>query len=289
MRIDHHIHGIRHARCFVLLLFCLLLTACVSSPFYHPDRVSYSTPAEAGLPFERVSFVSRDGTSLSGWFIPAVGVADSRAAKGTVVHFHGNAQNMTAHWRFVGWLPAQGYNVFVFDYRGYGLSQGSPEPKGVFDDANAALDYVRTRKDVDPERLLVLGQSLGGTNAIAAVGAGNRAGIRAMVIEATFSSYSAIANDKVAGSGALVDDSYSADRYIGKLAPIPLLLIHGTQDQIIPYGHSTTLFALAQEPKTMITVEGGRHIDAFSLRHGNRYQTAVLDFYAAALAAAPAR
>src|SRR5262245_38553000 len=127
----------RAAQCAALLL---LLTGCVESYFYYPDRVAYSTPASAGLSYEEVTFNSRDGTQLSGWFIPAAG-RNARAAKGTVVHFHGNAQNISSHWEFLDWLPARAYNVFIFDYRGYGKSQGKPEQKGVFEDSVSALQY----------------------------------------------------------------------------------------------------------------------------------------------------
>ena len=209
-----------------LFFLPLSLAGCISSPFYYPDTVLYSTPASAGLKFENVEFTSADGTRLTGWFIPATEYRNPKHAKGTVVHFHGNAQNMSAHWQFVSWLPQRGFNVFVFDYRGYGKSRGTPEPKGVFEDSNAALNYVRSRKDVDPDRLVVLGQSLGGTNAIAVVGSGNSSGVKAIAIEATFYSYAAIANDKFYGAGVLVDDTYSAERYVSNLAPIPLLLVH---------------------------------------------------------------
>lgn len=264
---------------FALLFLSLLLTGCVSSPFYYPDSVLYSTPTSVGLKFENVEFTSSDGTRLTGWFIPATGYQDPKNAKGTVIHFHGNAQNISAHWQFVSWLPQRGFNVFVFDYRGYGKSQGTPDPKGVFEDSNAALNYVRSRKDVAPERLLVLGQSLGGTNAIAVVGSGNRSGVKAMAIEATFYSYASIANDKIYGAGALVDDTYSAGRYIANIAPIPLLLLHGTSDPVIPYAHSVRLFDKAREPKSMITVEGGGHIEALTSRFGTKYQEALLDFF----------
>lgn len=274
---------------WLLLLGALLLAGCgAQGLFYHPDQVLYSTPAEAGLRFDAVRFPSRDGTPLTGWFIPASGYANPRDAKGTVVHFHGNAQNMTAHWQYVAWLPRRGYNVFVFDYRGYGASQGKPDVKGVFEDANSALDYVRTRADVNPERLLVLGQSLGGTNAIAAVGSGNRAGVKAVAIEATFYSYGSIASDKVSGAGLLMNDSYSAARYVQALAPLPLLLIHGTADPVIPYAHATRLLDQAQAPKRLITVEGGGHIEALTPRFGHTYQDAVVDFFDAALGLLPA-
>src|ERR1051325_851564 len=255
-------------RFFGLALALGCLTGCVQGAFYHPDRGLYDTRARLGLKYEQVTFASQDGTRLVGWFIPARGYADPKRAKGTVVHFHGNAQNLSAHWQFVDWLPQRGFNLFVFDYRGYGASQGSPEPKGVFEDSLAALDYVRARPDVDPERLLALGQSLGGTNAIAAVGSGNRAGVRAIAIESTFFSYSAIASDKLVGAGSLVDDTYSADRFVGALAPMPLLLLHGTADAVIPYSHSERLYAKAGEPKRLVRIEGGAHAEAFTPRFG---------------------
>lgn len=266
-----------------LLILSFSLSGCVSSPFYYPDHVVYNTPANAGLKFENVVFASSDGTRLTGWFIPATGYQNPKNAKGTVVHFHGNAQNMSAHWQFVAWLPQRGFNVFVFDYRGYGASQGSPEPKGVFEDSNAALNYVRSRKDIDSERLIIIGQSLGGTNAIAVVGSGNRAGVKAIAIEATFSSYSSIANDKIPGAGALVDNTYSAENYVANLAPIPLLLVHGTSDPVVPYAHSLRLLDKAHEPKTMVTVVGGGHVEALTPRFGGKYQEALLDFFDASL------
>jgi len=272
------------ARFLGLALALAWLTGCVQGAFYHPDRVLYDTPARLGLEYEQVTFESKDGTRLVGWFIPARGYADPKRAKGTVVHFHGNAQNLSAHWQFVDWLPQRGFNLFVFDYRGYGASQGSPEPKGVFEDSLAALDYVRARPDVDPERLLVLGQSLGGTNAIAAVGSGNRAGVRAIAIESTFFSYSAIASDKLVGAGSLVDDTYSADRFVRALAPMPLLLLHGSADAVIPYSHSERLYAKAGEPKRLVRIEGGAHTEASTPRFGAVYREQLIDFFDAALA-----
>ncbi|WP_018609830.1 alpha/beta hydrolase [Uliginosibacterium gangwonense] len=270
-----------------LSFVCLPLMGCVEKAFYYPDQLAYGSPADQGLPFETVSFQSKDGTLLSGWFVPAQGFSRPQDAKGTVIHFHGNAENMSSHWLLVSWLPQRGFNVFVFDYRGYGQSHGSPEPKGVFEDANSAIDYVRQRPDIDPLRLLVFGQSLGGTNAIAAVGAGNRSGVKAVAIEATFYSYSTIANQTLPGAGLLVSDQYSAERYIAKLAPIPLLLLHGTADEVIPYDHAKMLLQQAQPPKTLITVPGGGHIEAMTARFGTTYQDALVRFFEAALADQP--
>jgi len=258
---------------------------CLDGAFYYPDRVLYDTPTRLGLNFRNVSFASSDGTRLSGWFIPAQGYDNPKDAKATIIHFHGNAQNMSSHWMFVSWLPRRGFNVFVFDYRGYGNSQGRPEPKGIFEDSHSALNYVRSLQDVDPERLIIFGQSLGGTIAIAVVGSGNRAGVKAVAIESTFYSYSSIANDKFSGAGFLVDNTYSAEKYIARIAPIPLLLIHGTSDPVIPYAHSLELFAKAREPKTLITVESGGHTEALTSRFGSKYQDALTNFFETSIAA----
>lgn len=252
------------------------------STFYFPDRTKYGSPESIGLAFEPVFFNSADGTLLSGWFLPALDAASPRDAKGTVVHMHGNSQNMTSHWEFVHWVPERGYNVFVFDYRGYGQSRGKPEPKGVFEDAVAALDYIRSRTDIDTGRLFVFGQSLGGMIAIASTGASPK-GVRAVLAEAPFHSYTQLADDRTPGEGAIIDESHSATTYVERLSPIPLLLIHGTNDKVVPYSHSEMLLAEAREPKRLVTIEGGVHLDIMTDRYGTTYQDMMIDFFERAL------
>lgn len=263
-----------------LLIATVALAGCVQSLFYQPDHILYEVPSRYGLNFEEVSFRSHDGTELTGWFIPAVGQPDPRLALGTVIHFHGNAQNLSAHWRFAEWLPKHGYNLFAFDPRGYGTSKGTPSPRGVMEDGQAAIQYVRQRADVNPHRLIVFGQSLGGNNALAAIGSGEREGICAVIIESTFASYSSIASDKVPGAGMLMNDDYSADRFIDRISPIPLLLIHGTADPVVPYSHTERLMALAKAPKQLITVPQGDHTQAFAPRFVQRYADEVFHFLA---------
>lgn len=252
------------------------------STFYFPDRTKYGSPEDVGLAFESVFFNSADGTLLSGWFLPAVGVASPREAKGTVIHMHGNAQNMTSHWEFVHWVPERGYNTFVFDYRGYGQSRGRPEPRGVFEDAVAALDYARSRSDIDNGRLFVFGQSLGGMIAIASVGASPQ-GVRAVLAEAPIHSYTQLTDDRMPGEGLIMDESFSATTHVGKLAPIPLLLIHGTHDKIVLHSHSEMLLAEAREPKRLVTVEGGVHLDIMTERYDGKYRDMMIDFFERAL------
>ncbi|HUN82536.1 MAG TPA: alpha/beta hydrolase, partial [Phycisphaerae bacterium] len=105
---------------FRLLCLCFLVTMLgCDRVFYYPDRRVHGDPAEHGLKYEDVYFAAPDGVRLHGWFFPA-----TKPATGTVLHIHGNAANVSAHYEFIRWLPAAGYNVLTFDYRGYGQSGG---------------------------------------------------------------------------------------------------------------------------------------------------------------------
>lgn len=249
--------------------------------FYYPDDEHYDSPYRAGLDFEEVYFSSADGTRLWGWFIHAKDVDSPHQAKGTVIHMHGNAQNMTAHWQLAEWVPLRGYNLFTFDYRGFGMSEGVPEPKGVFEDAVAALDYVRSRADIDVEKLFVFGQSLGGMLAIASASA-SPAGVCAVLAEAPVHSYAMSAKDKMPGMQLALDDTWCAAGRVARLAPVPLLLLHSPSDSVVNYAHSIALLEEAGHPKRLVTIEGGSHIDAMTKRHGSRYQDLMMDFFEAA-------
>ncbi len=235
--------------------------AGLDSVFYHPDHRVYTTPANNGYAFEEVTFPSADGTALNGWFIPAKG-----KALGTVIHFHGNAQNMTAHYSFVDWLPANGFNLFTFDYRGYGKSAGKPDRKGVYADSIAAVEYVKTRTDIDQSRLIVFGQSIGGATALAVMGNNDFDGIVGVATDSAFSSYKRIACDHTfllkPLAYLLIGNTLSPDKTVGNIAPIPLLIIHGTADRVAPYKHAKRLYEKAGEPKELWTVENGGHTSA---------------------------
>jgi uncharacterized protein len=256
-------------RVIIALTACVFFSGCASvdGVFYYPNKKVYRTPAGEGLAYEEVRFASSDGTKLSGWFVPAV----AAPAAGTVIHFHGNAQNMTSHYSFVSWVPHNGFNLFVFDYRGYGASEGSPDREGVIQDSAAAIKYVQARDDVDRNKIIVLGQSLGGANAIAAVGGNEFDGIVGVVVDSAFSSYEDVGKDHVWRLfkplvGWLIGDAFNPIDYVDKIAPTPLVVIHGTADSVVPYYHGPRLHARAKEPKELWTVDNGRHTDALT-RH----------------------
>ncbi len=276
---------------FNILIVVLVagLAGCGNGLFYHPDQVEYLTPENAGQKYEDVYFPSLDGTRLHGWFVPASG-----KPKATIVHFHGNAQNLSAHYPLVAWLPRHGYNVFTFDYRGYGKSEGDPGREGIHQDARAALDYIASRKDTGSPDLIILGQSLGGAVAIVAA-AEKKRNIKAIVIESTFSSYRNIAGEKaraIPGSGPvlgsapslLATSGYDPIDYVAELSPIPLLFIHGTDDRVIPIWHSQQLYDKAGEPRQFWVLNGGNHLEAFS-RYLPQMGPKLLQFLDQALAA----
>lgn len=235
--------------------------------FYYPDRNTYGSPD--GQAFEPVTFRTSDGLALHGWFFPAVGTS-----KGTVVHFHGNAGNITAHFTLISWLPDAGYNVLVFDYRGYGRSQGEVTREGTIIDGHAAVDYVLTRSDVDPERLFALGQSLGG--AVAIVVAAERPELRAVVAESAFGRYRGIAAVHarrmvlfrgVAGAlaASVISSGYDPIEFVGRLAPRPLLVVAAGRDSICPAELSRELFEAAAEPKSYWLVAEAEHLSALQV------------------------
>lgn len=190
---------------------------------------------------------------------------------------------MSAHWSLVSWLPERNFNVFMFDYRGFGKSKGRPSQAGLLDDTQSAINVVRHRSDVNPQRLVLFGQSIGGANLVSALGNGDREGIRAVILDSTFASYSSIANQMIPGSGFFMDDSYNAERFIAEVSPIPVLIIHGKADRVIPREQGERLYDLTREPKQKINLPDGEHIDAFSERHGGVYRDQMVNFILNAL------
>lgn len=226
-----------------------------------------NTPESLGLDYQPVEFAAEDGTALFGWFLPA----RRRQPFATVLFLHGNAENISTHVSSVAWMPAAGFNVLAIDYRGYGRSGGSPSLAGMQLDIDAGMRMLLQRPDVNPQRLVILGQSLGGALAIHyAAHTRHRANIRAVVIDSAFSDYREISREKFAASPltwalqwlpwVTVDNDYSPMASVKALSPIPLLFLHGDRDTIVPAAHSRRLFETAAEPKELWIVPDAGHM-----------------------------
>ncbi|UCE61132.1 MAG: alpha/beta hydrolase [Phycisphaerales bacterium] len=250
--------------------------------FYYPSREAYAHPADFDLTYESVFFDSPGTTGqsaegeaaqvrLHGWFFPA-----GAEPKGTVIHCHGNAGNITGHFQFVAWMPAWGWNVFCFDYRGFGQSEGRPSRPGSIADTHAAIEYVRSRDDVDATRLVLFGQSLGG--AIGIVASADREDLRGVAIEGAFSDYRREAGFVCRRSllfwpfapfaRFFIAPGFDAIDYVERIAPTPLLMITGSADGVCDYRQTLDLHAAAGEPKSLWVIEGGRHTAALTETDG---------------------
>jgi len=258
-------------RACIALLLAVFLAGC-TQVFFQPHRVLVTTPGQFGLEYQRMEFEAEDGTSLFAWFLPARG-----EPHGAVLYLHGNAENISTHFANVAWMPAAGFSVLALDYRGYGASQGNPSLRGVQMDIDAAMRALLQRPDVDPGRVFIVGQSLGGALAIhyGATMAYKR-NVRAIVVDSPFSDYHLITQEKLASTPLTwafqwlplltVNNDYSPQASVKALSPIPLLLIHGDQDAIVPVGPSHRLHERAAEPEAIWVVPGARHIQALKTK-----------------------
>jgi fermentation-respiration switch protein FrsA (DUF1100 family) len=257
---------------FTLLLLAAslaLLPAC-DSYFFYPQRNFVANPYLDRVVHEDVFFQSPDGVRLQGWFLRPNG-----EPRGTILFLHGNAGNISTHVGAVLWLALEGYQVFLFDYRGYGRSEGTPGMEGIHEDALAAIDRLFRTVGVDKDRIVVFGQSLGGAVAVYAVAnSPHRDRIRALVIDSAFSGYRRIAREKIsevallwpfqAPLSLLVTDRYSPSRWIGRIGTVPVLILHGDADKVVPVRHGERLYRLAEEPKQLWIAPGAGHIQALS-------------------------
>lgn len=254
-------------RALIAFAFALFVSGCTQA-FFQPHRSIVSTPGQYGLEYHPVEFKAADGTALFAWFLPARG--EPRAS---VLYLHGNAENISTHFANVAWMPAAGFNVLAFDYRGYGGSQGSPTLEGVQLDTDAAMRTLLALPNVDPKRIIIFGQSLGGALAIHyAAHSEYRANVRAIVIDSAFSDYRRIVRDKAASFfltwpfqwllPQTVDNDFSPAASVHAVSPIPLLFIHGERDSVVPLEHSKRLYARAAQPKEIWVVPDAGHIQA---------------------------
>ncbi|MGD8617761.1 MAG: alpha/beta hydrolase [Gammaproteobacteria bacterium] len=237
--------------------FALYLFIMQPRLLYYPDmpgREPEATPAAVGLAYEDVALQTVDNIRLHAWFIPA------EKPRATVLFCHGNAGNISHRLDSIRLLHSLGLQVLIFDYRGYGKSEGSPSEKGTYRDVDAAWHYLRDLRGLAEAGIIIFGRSLG---AAVAADLASRTRPAAVILESAFTSVPDMAAEFYPWLPVRLLSRYRYDN-LGKVARIarPLLLVHSRQDEIIPFAHGERLFGRAREPKQFLELTGG-HNDAF--------------------------
>jgi fermentation-respiration switch protein FrsA (DUF1100 family) len=241
-------------------LVVVLLTAlsgCVAleeSLVFHPHRYPWGNWQPRDLQFEDAWFQAPDGVRLHGWF------AEVPQPRAVVLYAHGNAGNVATNaWVVDFFRERLNCSVLVFDYRGYGRSEGSPSEAGILADARAARRWLAGRTGVAERDIVLVGRSLGGG---VMVDLAAKDGARGLVLENTFTSLPDMGQHLVGSLPVrwLVEMRLDSLSLIGNYAG-PLLQTHGDADRCIPYEQGKKLFAAARGPKWFVTAPGGDHND----------------------------
>ena len=236
------------------LIVWFLVRKFERSHMYYPQSDIEALPSDIGLDYEDIFLTTSDGVRIHGWWIPA------DTSRGTILFCHGNAGNISHRLASIQIFNRLGLNLFIFDYRGYGRSEGSPSEEGTYRDAAAAYEYLHRTLGITPERIIIFGRSLGGAVAID-LAKNKEAG--ALICEATFTS--AVDMGRLIFPflpvSLLVFDKYDAISKVGDLR-LPKLFIHSRDDDLVPFEQGERLFRAAADPKEFLEIRGS-HGDGF--------------------------
>ena len=241
-------------RNFLFLIFLLVLSVAFIRylelrSIFLPMRTLETNPKSVGLNYEDIFFKTEDGVLLNGWLIK------KSKAVSTLIFFHGNAGNISHRLEKVAFFERLGLNVFIIDYRGFGNSQGRPSEQGMYRDAQAAFDYLRSRSDIGDKRI-AYGESIGSA---AAIDLCLHRKIDGLIVDSAFTS----AKDMARVVYPFIPSFLIFSRFdsIGKIKSIkiPKLFIHSVNDEIVPYRQGEKLFKEASSPKEFLKVAGGHN------------------------------
>ncbi len=238
-----------------------------------PSRALDTTPKSIGLDYENVKIVTEDGLRLDAWYVPA------RKMRGFLLFFHGNAGNISHRLDSLKIFHDIGLSTLIIDYRGYGRSEGKPSEQGTYRDAEAAWRYLTKQRGVPASRIVLFGRSLG---AAVATYLATRKAPAALIIESGFVSVPELGAQIYPWLPVrwLARFKYPTGEYL-KTVSVPVLIVHGRDDEIIPFTHGRSLFERARRPKEFLELRGG-HNDGF-LVSGRRYVNGLDAFIASVL------
>lgn len=245
---------------------------------YHPTNEIADTPESIGKKYEQVEFQSADGIRLNGWFIPAEPPQprnDTPINSGsTVLYCHGNARNISDCLDIIRILTELKLNVFVFDYRGFGKSEGAPSEKGLYADAEAAYNYLTKTRGITENAIIVHGRSLGGSVA-AYLAQKYNPGM--LILESTFTSMADVASGiyPFLPVKLILRHNYPTIEYV-RLVKCPVLVIHSADDELIPFSHGKRLFESIKTQKEFLEITG-LHNDGFIISE-NTYINGINEF-----------
>lgn len=227
-------------------------TRVLNALVYHPEKHLAQTPDALGLDYRDLTMRTADGIDVHGWFVRA------ERPRGHILYAHGNAGTIGDRVSIIALLVEAGFDVLAFDYRGFGHSTGAPGEHGTYLDARAARAALLDQPEVDPARVLYLGKSLGGGVLLELASEYPPAG---MILMSTFSGMRDAARSVYPFLPApLIPNAYPSLRRIAALR-VPVLMMHGERDELLPLRHAERLYAAAREPKELIVVPGAGHND----------------------------
>ncbi len=233
--------------------FLLFGTGCLSRVLYYPTNEWRATPADFGIAYESITLKTADGVKISAWWVPA------SSPRGVLLFCHGNGGNISDRLDFIRMFNGLGLSTLIFDYRGYGKSEGKPSEEGTYRDADAAWKYLVKGRGGDPAKIVVFGRSLGG--AVAA----RRAEVHspaALILDASFTSIRDAARDRFPWVWVLLPDRYPTRRFLQKVA-CPVLVIHSRGDRMIAFHHGQDLFASVRGASEFLETRGDHNEGLF--------------------------
>lgn len=235
---------------FIAVAFLIGLVRYLEASIFYPTHLINATPKDLNLPFEDIFFKTNDNLLLNGWFIPSSG------GRSTLIFFHGNAGNIGDRLEKIALFHKMGLNIFIIDYRGYGLSQGRPEEMGFYNDATAAYDYLVNRKDVNAKNIVAYGASLGGA---VAIDLATKRQVACLISESTFSSAADMSKRLYPFIPAFLLKTRMDSMSKVKALSIPKLFIHSSEDEVVPFSLGKKLFEAALSPKEFLILKGGHN------------------------------